>query len=97
METSIVVAVTGLIGGILIKIVWDWLSTRGEETRAVTAVCLKNISEDIKSIDKKLETLFERNREIEIETTKNCERISSIEEKVNRYHPPPARAAIAEG
>lgn len=70
-----------LIGAVVLlisKIVWDWLKTRGEETKQVVAVLLAEISKKIdstndtidkfeKKFDKFEDEVFERLRKAESE------------------------------
>ena len=71
-----------LIGGFIVKIIWDWLTKQGSEARAVTYVLLDKISKDISIIevrlDKKFDEIFERLRLCELNQTRTSERLESI-------------------
>lgn len=82
--------VLGLIGGFIVKIIWDWITKQGSEARAVTAVLLDKISKDISKIeerlDKNFDDIFERLRLCELNQTRTSERLESVTTINNNNH-----------
>lgn len=85
VTTIAVSSAASLVGGFLLKVLWDWFTNRGAETRAVTAVLLEKISRDIESIhgrlDKNFNMIYERLRQAELTIVKNNEQIEMMREK----------------
>jgi hypothetical protein len=74
-----------VVVGILGKVLWDWIQSRGLEAKAVTSVLLENISKNIEKIqerlDKNFDDIYERLRQCEMTIVKNTEQIESMRQK----------------
>ena len=88
MNDAVTIAVSSaasLLAGILGKVLWDWIQSRGSEAKAVTSVLLENISKNIEKIqlrlDKNFDDIYERLRQAEMTIVKNCEQIEAMKSK----------------
>jgi uncharacterized protein HemX len=88
MNDAVTIAVSSaasLVVGILGKVLWDWIQSRGSEAKAVTSILLENISKNIEKIQERLEKnfddIYERLRQAEIAIVKNCEQIEAMKSK----------------
>lgn len=88
MNDAVTIAVSSaasLLVGILVKVLWDWIQSRGNETKAVMSVLLENISKNIEKIqvrlDKNFDEIYERLRQCEMTLVKNTEQIEAMKDK----------------
>lgn len=76
---------SSIVVGILGKVLWDWIQSRGGEARAVTSILLENISKSLDKIqerlDKNFDDVYERLRQVEMTLVKNTEQIESMRVK----------------